>query len=212
MTDFERDMLFFRALDEKDFSLAHQLYEEGVAELDDAHISGQFWLRNQRIYLAIAEKEMDLAKELAQTNLALARDYSQAEEFSLRGLRPVALRQLANVERELGNYQQALEFLEAEQSLQADGDETELIGNAYEQAYLHFLMGDRELAEQEMRAVLDEAVRSGVLVFEVRANRVLGEITKERSFFERAKELYLEVDDQMSAQEVERLIEEMGKQ
>ncbi|MFI3138719.1 hypothetical protein HC239_03130 [Streptococcus suis] len=82
MTDFERDISFFEALDEKNFSLAHQLYEEGVVRLDDTHISGHFWLRNQRIYLAIAEKEMDLAKELAQANLVLAQDIARLRNFS----------------------------------------------------------------------------------------------------------------------------------
>ncbi|HFI0083246.1 hypothetical protein ACHBGV_09045 [Streptococcus sp. A34] len=212
MTDFERDISFFEALDEKNFSLAHQLYEEGVARLDDAHISGHFWLRNQRIYLAIAEKEMDLAKELAQANLVLAREHSQAEEFFLRELQPVALRQVADVEREAGNYQQALEFLEEEASLLFEDNESQLVGNTYEQAYLHFLMGDMELAEQEMRKVLKEAARIEFPYLEASANRVLGEITKECSYFERAKELYLEVDDQISAQEVEQMVEAVAKQ
>ncbi len=212
MTDFERDISFFEALDEKNFSLAHQLYEEGVARLDDTHISGHFWLRNQRIYLAIAEKEMDLAKELAQANLVLAQAHSQAEEFFLKELQPVALRQVADVEREAGNYQQALEFLEKEASLLPEYNESQLVGNAYEQAYLHFLMGDMELAEQEMRKVLKEATRIEFPYIEASANRVLGEITKERSYFERAKELYLEVDDQISAQEVEQMVEAVAKQ
>ncbi|MFI3124272.1 hypothetical protein ODU07_02000 [Streptococcus suis] len=124
----------------------------------------------------------------------------------------MALRQVADVEREAGNYQQALEFLEKEASLLSEYNESQLVGNAYEQAYLHFLMGDMELAEQEMRKVLKEATRIEFPYIEASANRVLGEITKERSYFERAKELYLEVDDQISAQEVERMVEAVAKQ
>ncbi|WP_367985525.1 hypothetical protein AB1F57_06725 [Streptococcus sp. ZY1909104] len=127
-------------------------------------------------------------------------------------MQPVALRQVADVEREAGNYQQALEFLEKEASLLSEYNESQLVGNAYEQAYLHFLMGDMELAEQEMRKVLKKATRIEFPYIEASANRVLGEITKERSYFERAKELYLEVDDQISAQEVERMVEAVAKQ
>lgn len=203
-------MEFFTALDEGRFDDAEKLLEESYAILDKEDFVGLFWINNSAIYLAVKQGNIDKARTLGQDNLRLAKDKEDLE------LVHVALHQLAFVEREDKNYVFALEYIEKEKAIlvQLDLAESELIlaksVTGYEFAYLHYLLGEKIIAEKEMKLALELALQTGDVVAQACASRGLGEILSDVAYFEKAKALFMEIDDQVGAKEVDELIKGLG--
>lgn len=192
--------VFYEALDQQAFEQAKRLYQEmqdGVANKD---IDQQFWVRNHGVYLALAQADINLARQLAEQNKRLV------EQMTAKELQHIAYHQLAMVEREAQHYELALAIIEQERDVIDSTDKLALSANAYEFAYLHFLLGHHAVAEQEMQKSLTLALESDDQVSQACAYRGLGEITAELSCFEKAKALFLHVNDEVGACQVDELM------
>lgn len=80
---------------------------------------------------------------------------------------------------------------------------------SYEDAYLHFLMGDLTIAETKMRTALDFALLTDDEVAKACAYRGLGEILADIQYLEQAKMIFSELGDTIGELEVDELIKEL---
>lgn len=206
MTELDRTALFFEALESNQLTEAEQLLTQLYDSLDKEDVIGQFWANNNRIYLSVKKAQLQEARQSGRRNVRLAEKLGELE------MKHIALHQLAYVEREAKDYPKALDYIVQEQALIAqldldDSDRKQADSVAgYEDAYLHFLMGDKTTAEAKMRTALDLALQTDDEVAKACAYRGLGEITKELSYFQKAKDLFLTIGDTIGAAEVEELI------
>ncbi|MGT2828656.1 hypothetical protein AB6M97_06565 [Streptococcus hillyeri] len=209
MTDMDKTALFFEALDDNRLEEAEALLAKLYDDLDKTDYSGQFWANNNRIYLSVKKAQLQEARQTGQDNVRLAEKLGDLE------MKHIALHQLAYVEREAKDYPKALDYIVQEQALIAqldlddsDWKQAESIAG-YEDAYLHFLMGDKTTAEAKMRMALNLALQTDDEVAKACAYRGLGEITQELSYFQKAKDLFLAIGDTVGVAEVEKLITQL---
>ncbi len=193
----------FEALDAKDFAKAEKLLAEEKEDLQSDDVEGRFWHQNTAVYLYLAQKKIEKASVTQQENLAFAQKLQRLD------LEHVALHQLAMVYRERQDYNLALEMIVKERSLLENNFPDDILAaavNAYEFAYLHFLLGDKEIAEKEMYRSLTLAEQTDDRVAQACAYRGLGEILSDETFFSTAKNLFLQAGDQVGAEEIDILI------
>lgn len=210
MTELDRTDLFFAALEEGRLEEADKLLKESYDLLEQEDRSGLFWTNNNHIYLSVKKCEFQEAREFGIKNIKLS------EEFGDLELEHIALHQLAYIEREAQQYQSALEYILQENEIIAQlalaGEDVTLdkAVAGYEYAYLYFLMGNKEVAEKEMNLALELALQTEDKVAHACAYRGLGEILADKSYLQKAKDIFSELGDEYGVREIDELMSKVG--
>lgn len=209
MTEFDDTALFFQALEDGRFEEAEVIWKKSYDLLDSTNCLDAFWPNNNGIYLFVKQAQFAQARKLGQENLTLASIAGNVE------FQHIALHQLAYVEREAKQYQLALSYIEEEKSvisqLDLSPEESRLAHSiaGYEYAYLHFLLGDKEIAEKEMQIALELALQTDDEVAKACAYRGLGEILADKSYLQKAKAIFSELNDEYGVREIDEIMENL---
>lgn len=206
MVKSDRTALFFTALEEGRLEVADEILKGSYDLLATEDRSGLFWLNNNRIYLSVKKCDFQEAREFGNKNLDLSDELDNFE------LKHIALHQFAYIEREAKQYQLALEYIFQEKEII---EQLALAGNdvtldeavaGYEYAYLYFLMGEKEVAEKEMKLALELALQTEDKVAQACAYRGLGEILADKFYLQKAKDIFVELNDEYGVREIDELM------
>ncbi|MGT2754033.1 hypothetical protein [Streptococcus ovis] len=208
MTELDRTVLFFTTLEEGRLEEADEILKESYELLESDDKNSLFWLNNNHIYLSIKKCVFQEAREFGNENIRLSEELDNLE------LKHIALHQLAYIEREAKQYQQALDYIIQEKEII---EQLALAGNdvtldkavaTYEYAYLNFLLGNKAVAEKEMQFSLKLALQTEDKVAHACAYRGLGEILTDISYLQKARDIFVELGDEYGVREIDEL---MGK-
>lgn len=147
-------------------------------------------------YVLIAQKDFLQARQLLQEN------YRQT-------LSTAYLHQLGILEREAGNYLDALRCFEQEREVLTPDNSYALAANAHEQGMLAFKLDQPEAARRHAEHCLADARRGQDVFTEGCALRLLGDISaaggeleSARDFYQSAEQCFQQAEDVAAVQEV----------
>lgn len=170
-----------------------------------------FSLLNLMLYLNLAENLQE-SLAICQRYISLAKSHKDLENEH------IGLHQLAMVYRESGQYELALETIEAEHAIIVayfPEDQLKLSVNNYEQGFLRFKLKRYDDAIGYLKMSLEQAQKTDDVIAKACANRGLGETylaMKDNDLAKihltKALALFVEAGDDLGAEEVKLLIQE----
>jgi tetratricopeptide (TPR) repeat protein len=153
-------------------------------------------LMNGYVYALVGMKRFDEARKIHRDSYEKFKDH-------------IDLHQLAFVEREAGDYEQALKHIHDERGLISAEEWTYLGANSYELGKLNELLGNLDLALEFSKQCEEESKRSSDLVLKACAQRLLGDIysrfgklSAALSHFEASKKFFEEAGDPIGTEEI----------
>lgn len=170
-----------------------------------------FSLLNLMLYLNLAENPQE-SLAICQRYITLAKSQKDLENEH------IGLHQLAMVYRESGQYELALETIEAEHAIIVayfPEDQLKLSINNYEQGFLRFKLKRYDDAIGYLKMSLEQARKTDDVIAQACAYRGLGETylaMKDNDLAKihltKALALFTEADDILGAEEVKRLLQQ----
>lgn len=186
---------------------AWDAYEKGQLDL-----AADIW---QALIQSAPDEDIRRNHELGYSYVLIARkDFAQArqmlQESYRQTLSTVYLHQLGIVEREAGNYTEAMQCFAQEREVLTPENSFGLAANAHEMGMLAFKMNDPETAVQHAERCLVDARRGQDAFTEGCALRLLGDIAaaggeleQARSHYRSAGQAFVSVPDEAAVQEVQ---------
>lgn len=125
--------------------------------------------------------------------------------------------QLCMVERKVGNFEKAIEWLEVEEKLISSNDTLALAANIYEYGKVNELIGNRSEAERYAEVCIELSMRQNDLIMLACANRLMGDVIRHSNvekavvYYAQAQKCFFDAGDLVGVDEIDDLIAQLEK-